>query len=152
MNISFCCVIGHRKIDITKRSYVKAELKQEIKKAIQDGYTNFISGFSPGTDLMFADIIVELQRKYPINLIAYIPYVNIMKTKNRTFQNLIYKCNSIKIYSEYYAPFCFIRRSQLMVQNSRRVIAVYDGRQKGGTINTINYARKLGRDLKIIEI
>jgi hypothetical protein len=33
---------------------VKAELQAEILRAIGDGYTNFISGFAEGVDLLFA--------------------------------------------------------------------------------------------------
>jgi hypothetical protein len=37
-----------------------------------------------------------------------------------------------------------------MVENSQRVIAVYDGRESGGTFYTINYAKPLQKELRII--
>ena len=37
-----------------------------------------------------------------------------------------------------------------MVDNSSLVIAVYDGRKSGGTLYTMNYAKKIGNELIVI--
>ena len=39
-----------------------------------------------------------------------------------------------------------------MLQKSQRVIAVYDGRKRGGTLYTINRAHSLDRDVRMIRI
>ena len=37
-----------------------------------------------------------------------------------------------------------------MIGRSQRVLAIYDGRQSGGTFSTIQMALKFGRELRII--
>jgi len=43
-------------------------------------------------------------------------------------------------------------RNRYMVDESSRVIAVYDGREDGGTTYTINYANTQGRTVTVIEL
>ena len=40
-----CCVTGHRDIPADETAYVKVALRQEIGKAVNDGFTIFLSGF-----------------------------------------------------------------------------------------------------------
>ena len=68
-----CCVTGHRNIPADKIQYVQIQLRQELLQAIQSGYTHFISGFAAGVDLIFAGIVADLKREYPITLEAAIP-------------------------------------------------------------------------------
>lgn len=46
-------------------------------------------------------------------------------------------------------PDRFMIRNRYMVDNSTRVNAFYDFRGKGGTFNTIEYSRSIGRPLKV---
>lgn len=148
-----CCVTGHRTVLDKKINYVKTQLKEEAVLAIKDGYTNFISGFADGVDLYFSEIIIELKKYYPeIKLAAAIPYRDRVKTPNKQFQQLILQCDFIKVISEKYFNGCFMKRNRWMVENTGRVIAVYDGRGKGGTYSTICYACDKKRELRIIEI
>ena len=39
-----------------------------------------------------------------------------------------------------------------MVEHADRVIAVYDGREKGGTVKTIRYAHQFRKELREIPI
>lgn len=148
-----CCVTGHRDIPDEKLNFVKAELRREILSAMQDGYTHFISGFAAGTDLLFSEQIALLQDEgHQITMEAAIPYRGRMKTRDPQFRKLIERCNVIGVTAEEYSKSCYISRNQSMVQLSSRVIAVYDGRESGGTAFTIRYARVNEKDLKIISI
>lgn len=147
-----CCVTGHRQIAKDKAAYVESELKREIIKAIEDGYTHFISGFARGVDLIFAEIVDGLKSEYPITLEAAIPYRKRMNTPEKKFQNLIVLCDVVGVHSEEYSPSCFTKRNRAMVRLSNRVVVVYDGRQKGGTFSTMRYALGLERDVRIISI
>ena len=42
-------------------------------------------------------------------------------------------------------------RNRFMADNSDVLIAVYDGSEKGGTAYTVNYAKKKGLDVIIIQ-
>ena len=146
--IKTCCVTGHRDIPEEKMDRIQKLLRQEILAAIEDGYTHFISGFATGADLLFADIIAELKEIYPITLEAAIPYPGRMKTPDETFQRLIRCCDTVKIHSDSYFKGCYMRRNRYLVDQSQRVIAVYDGRPTGGTAATVRYAK--GKDVRVV--
>ena len=146
--IKTCCVTGHRDIPAEQMDRIQKLLRQEILAAIEDGYTHFISGFATGADLLFADIIAELKEIYPITLEAAIPYPGRMKTPDETFQRLIRCCDTVKIHSDSYFKGCYMRRNRYLVDQSQRVIAVYDGRPTGGTAATVRYAK--GKDVRVV--
>lgn len=148
-----CCVTGHRDIPIDRITYVEQELQHEVLAAIEDGYTRFISGFAKGVDLMFASIVAEEKNHHPtITLEAAIPYAGRLKTKDKRFHDLLRACNSIKVECQAYTPACFIQRNRYMVGQAQRVIAVYDGRERGGTLFTMRYAHTLGREIRVIKV
>lgn len=151
--MKICCVTGHREIPKDKLEFVASELREEVQAAIRDGYDYFISGFAKGTDLMFARIVLAEVAKHPnICLEAAIPYPGRLKTPDEEFQELIGGAKNVKICSEVYSNSCFLTRDRYMVNRSKRVIAVYDGRKQGGTYYTLKYAVSLNKDVHIINI
>lgn len=155
MEAKTCCVTGHRKIDDEKISYVKQELRREILEAVQDSYLHYISGFADGVDLWFAEIVLELKAKYPdLTLEAAIPYrkrLQHLYANNKT-KLLLKQCSAIGVHSDEYDHDCFMKRNRFMVHSSSRVIAVYDGRNTGGTVFTMREATIMERDVRIIKI
>ncbi len=147
-----CCVTGHRKIEGMSDADIREKLQVAIEQAINDGYTHFISGFANGVDLMFAEIVVELKAQYPISLEAAIPYRGRMETKNKRFQKLLAQCDKVSVASEVYHKGCYLERNRQMVDQSSLVIAVYDGRESGGTAYTVRYAETSGISLAKISI
>lgn len=153
MNEKFCCVTGHRDIPANKTEYVKAKLKEEIKQAIADGFTLFITGMAEGTDLLFAELVLEQKSKHPeLFLRAAIPYRNRLNTTDPLFIKCFEGCDSVEIQQDNYSSSCFMNRNRYMVSLSSRVIAVYDGRNKGGTLFTMRYARMQEREVREIRI
>lgn len=148
-----CCVSGHRDIPEDKLPYVKEELRKAVKAAIEDGFTRFISGFAEGTDLLFAAIVIEEKEKNPgLYLEAALPYATHIETKSPLFQKMLAGCDSINVLRDKYSPNVFFIRNRYMVLESDRVIAVYDRREKGGTVFCIRYAHTQGKELHVIEI
>lgn len=147
-----CCVTGHRDLPASVETIIRSELRQEVLVAIEDGYTHFISGFASGADLMFAEIVSELKNRYPITLEAAIPHPGRMKTPDETFQRLIGCCDVVKVCSERYFKGCYMVRNRYMVDASQLVIAVWDGRESGGTAATVRYAERCGRKIDIIRV
>ena len=137
-----CCVTGHRDIPAEKVLYVQNSVYQEVKQAINRGYTHFISSFAPGVDLIFAEAVADLKVNYPITLEAAIPYLGRLNTPDVTFQRLIKECDTVKVHMTQYSKGCFMVRNRYMVDCSTLVIAVHDGRKTGGTAATIRYAHK----------
>ena len=155
MSEKICCITGHRKIEEDKVEYVKRELRREIVQAIQDGYNHFISGFAEGVDLWFAEIVLELKKdNRSLVLEAAIPYRNRIKSlfDSGISKEMLVQCSIIGVHSEEYQHDCFMKRNRFMVENSTRIIAVYDGREKGDTLFTMREATILERDVLVIEI
>ncbi len=151
MNKKTCCLIGHRDMATSKLKHIKEKLCNEVLQAIEDGYTHFISGFAEGIDLLFATIVVKLMESNPaLTLEAAIPYRNRIKTTDELFHRLLAKCNIIGVHSEEYAPVCDMKRNHFMVSQAQRVIAVYDGREKGGTVLAMRYAYSQNREVHVI--
>lgn len=148
-----CCVTGHRDISDDKVSFITEKLRYEIIDAINDGFAIFISGFAPGVDMIFARLIVSLQREYPqIHLDAALPYPTWMNKRNLEDKELLSKCRDVKAHSPKYQPNCMFLLSRFLANSCERVIAVYDGREKGGTVKTMQYANALGRDIRRIDL
>lgn len=49
-------------------------------------------------------------------------------------------CHDVVVIQEEYQPSVYSHRNRYMVEHSNRVIAVYDGREKGRTVRTIRFA------------
>lgn len=147
-----CCVTGHRDIPADKIQYVQMQLRQELLQAIQSGYTHFISGFAAGVDLIFAGIVADLKREYPITLEAAIPYPGRMNTPDEVFQCLLKECDIVKVHTDWYSKSCYMVRNRYMIDCSALVIAVHDGRKSGGTAATIRYANRKGCDLREVRL
>lgn len=146
-----CCITGHRNIPEDQLSYVKNEIGKAILQAVEDGYTHFISGFAQGADLIFAAIVAELKQKNrSLCLEAAIPYKKRLQSQYQTFQDLLAMCDDVTVLCERYTSQCFFVRNRYMVDKSSRVLAVYDGRKRGGTFYTIQYAQKQHKEIQII--
>ena len=148
-----CCVTGHRTIPVDRLAYVEMELRKAIMAAVNDGYTRFISGGAVGTDLLFAAIVAEMKEQgHRLFLEAALPYSNRKKSKDSDFQKMLAACDAVKVISERYNRGCYFARNRYMVNESSRIIAVYDGRESGGTFYTIQYARAGGKVVQVIKI
>ena len=150
-----CCVTGHRDLPQKEINRVKAALRNELEKAVADGFTRFMSGFAEGVDQYFAEIVLEKKKTNPaLELIAVIPYqkrLDSMMAKGRTYE-MLKACADVVVIREEYQPSVYSHRNRYMVEHSDRVIAVYDGREKGGTAGTIRFAHTLKKELREIPV
>lgn len=132
---------------------VKTKLQEEIEKAVADGYSVFLSGFAKGADLLFAELVMKQKEQNPhLFLVAAIPYNRRLKSSDPLFRKCLSGCNAIKVLQKEYGSECYRNRNRYMVNLSSRVIAVYDGREKGGTLFTMRYAHTMGREIREIRI
>jgi len=126
----------------------------EIEDAIQKGYHTFLCGMALGFDMICAEIVLELKKKYPhIKLIGAIPCKNqcekwnsIQKTR---YQKILKQLDKIRCIYDHYEDGCMQERNQYMINNSSLVIALFNGKN-GGTKTTIDYAKSLGKEVVII--
>ena len=163
LNSTTVCFTGHRSqklpwgyneedercVNMKKRLYL------EIKKSILQGYTKFLCGMALGFDMICAEIVLQLKKRYKnIKLIGAIPCENQdckWNVQKRTrYRNILNHLDFTRcIYKEYNDVKCMIERNNYMVNNSAKIIALYNG-ISGGTKRTIEYAKKQGLEIVII--
>lgn len=147
---STCCFTGHRDIKAAEIKSIQEALQQQVLTAIQEGYTRFLCGMASGADLLFAQVVAELKEQYPILLEAALPYQARLRSTNPTFRQLLPACDIVEIHSPAYHGGCYQKRNRYMVDESSRLIAVYNGSEKGGTFSTLQYARQCSLQVIII--
>ena len=155
MKEKVCGVTGHREIPAEYMEQAEQGLRREIEKAIADGYTYFISGFADGADQLFAGIVLEKAKDNPaLRLEAAIPYRNRYKRlmEDERTRAMLEACAKVEIVSEEWASNVYMKRNRYMVGQADRVIAVYDGREKGGTVSTIRMAHALRKEMREVPV
>ena len=149
MRLHRCCFTGHRPEKLRKSERdIRSELEKQIKQAVADGFTTFITGMARGTDIVAGEIVLQLRsEKYPVRLICASPYPGFEEGWSNAWQkryrNIIETADLVRYISAGYSRSCFQIRNEWMVNHSSRVIAVFNG-QPSGTKNTIDYAHRQG--------
>ena len=143
---------GHRpeKLGIGEKES-KIKLRVAIQKAINDGYTTFISGMARGIDMWAAEIVIEEREKNnSIKLICASPFEGFEKSwgfdEKQRYNKILKNADYIKYVCSHYSLQCFQIRNVWMVEHSARVIAAYNG-ESGGTRNTVRYATRKGIEI-----
>lgn len=156
------CFTGHRPGKINGYDE-DAKIVCDIKSKILDnvilsydlGYRTFISGMALGVDIWAAEIVLGLRQKLEdIEFIAAIPFEGqekswppkaVMRWKKvrKLADQVVIVCEGG------YASWKMQKRNCWMVDNSSRVIAVWDG-TNGGTANCVNYAERKGKTIMYI--
>ena len=155
--IKFCeaataAFTGHRWYDSSRKQCVIEKLDGCVREAYKNGITNFISGMAIGFDLLAAELVLSLKQECPsITLTAALPFGEQASRFNGRNKSRYYKCLSqaddIVILSNDYTAKCYLERDRFMVEHSSLLIACYDGRNKGGTFWTVNYAARIGKNV-----
>lgn len=154
------CFSGHRPqnlpVDSVYASQIYSMLYSEIMECINSGCRRFISGLAAGIDLWAAEIVISLMEKYPdIELIGVMPYRAQSKALTGKWKQLYdfvsENCTELVCISEFYEKDIFRRRNYYMVDNSTHLIAVLKD-FKSGTGQTVAYAKKMKKNVKIIRI
>lgn len=146
-----CCFTGHRNLTDGQKGFATISLARSIDHLINEGYAHFITGMANGVDLLAAGIVLQFKRTNKnIFLEAAVPYQNRLKCRKTKFINILTSCDKVTVIQEKYDISCFMKRNIYMVDHSDIVVAIWDGRKKGGTYNTITYAQVQGK--KIIPI
>ena len=160
-----CCFTGHRpgKLPFGYDEghedciHLKLKLAAEIEEMRQKGVTTFITGMAQGVDIWCAEIVLDLKRAYPdeeIRLVAVIPYEGQAKRWRQTdqirYRHILAAADEKVILHANYNNGCMLEGNRYMVNASTHLIAVFGG-DKGGTKYTLNYARKKGLDIVVID-
>ncbi|MBQ8503404.1 MAG: DUF1273 family protein [Clostridia bacterium] len=159
------CFTGHRpqtlKFLWNEECEMCKNLKMQIKNTItelieKENAIHFISGMALGVDMICAEIVLELKKTYPqITLECAIPCETqaakwTEKYRDRYFNTIIASDKETLLQTHYTAD-CMMKRNKYMVDKSDIVVAVWNG-SKGGTANTVNYAKQSEKTIKQITL
>ena len=149
-----CAFTGHRpdKLPASLIS-LRAALRETILAAVECGYRDFISGMAMGVDMLAAEEVLALREKYPLRLIAALPYRgqgdHFPADQRRRHRQILARADLAQCICDSYTPYCMNGRNRWMVENAGRLIAVFDG-SPGGTANTVATARQFMREIVVI--
>jgi len=129
-------------------------LEKEIRLMINNGVKFFLTGMAQGVDMICGEIILKLKKEFDIHLFCVIPCKNHFlgwDSRNMVVYNKLIAEASGVVYTseEEYSKGCMMKRNRYLVDNAECILAVFDG-QKGGTMFTVNYAKKMKKTIVII--
>lgn len=132
----------------------KEDLYNILEKSIQCGYKHFITGMALGVDMMFAETIIKLKKKYKdITLEGAIPCCNQDQgwpsASQKRYLRIKKECDFMTLVSQDYSKDCMNKRNKYMVEKSAVVIAVWNGKPSG-TGNTVRFAKEQGCKIRRI--
>lgn len=157
-----CCFTGHRpdklpwgeQEDDPRCVRAKQEIARALERAYAAGCRHFMCGMAKGSDLYFAQAVLELRdRKPDVTLEGVRPCENQADSwreeEKKRYWAILDQCNYETLIQHHYDRFCMMRRNRYMVDRSARIIALYNGEPKGGTAQTLAYAlrKKLETDI-----
>lgn len=159
----YCCFTGHRpeslriafEEDNPRFIALKSVLSDIIDQAISDGYTDFYCGMARGVDLLCATLILDKAKDNPsLYLHGVLPCPNQCdgwsERDIKSYDEILSACTSKTIMSPFYSRECMLARNRFMVDNSERIIAVWNGFYRGGTAYTVRYAKKQTKEIFLI--
>ena len=157
-----CCFTGYRPSKLpwgmdendSRCTALKRKLYDFAEAVYLSGVRHFICGMAIGCDMLFCEAVMQLKSVYNgITIEAAIPFPGQAdkwpEWERRKYEYLVDCCDYITVLSKEYTDDCMRRRNRYMVEHSSVLITVYDGK-RGGTMMTVNYARK--NNLEIIQI
>lgn len=160
-----CAFTGHRprklpwKYDEADSRCVrdlKATLAEQISELVGAGFTQFLSGMAEGTDCYCAQIVLDLREKNPtIKLHCVLPCKEQADkwpvSSRELYDSILEQADSIIYVNRVFHKNCMVERNRFLVDHAAVLLAVYSGAGRGGTGATVNYARKLGREMFVID-
>lgn len=152
MKVKSCCMIGSPKISFEIIPYTYQQLVKETKHAISAGYNHFILGIAPGLDMLYADVILKLQKQHAITFEVVAAYKNqFTKTQNSTCL-LLEKATKITAFQDAYDLHCLKNRNLSVIKRCSLIIAVHDGKKSDTARSSIRHAYAIGKDVHMIDL
>lgn len=164
MSKTTCAFTGHRPsrfpwgYDETNQECIalKEILTGEIMRLADIGVTNFLSGMAEGVDVWVSVIVLALQEKNPrIKLHCILPCKtqadNWNFTSQALYHSILEQADSVVYVSRQYHKTCMMKRNRFMVDHSDILLGVCRKVPRSGAMATINYARKVQREIIIVD-
>lgn len=142
------CVTGHRRL--SQPEAVRRSLAAALEEALRDGYGRFFVGMALGADQMAAELLVG--RAEVVAVLPCEDYDRLWPEEVREkYRRLMGRVSEVVCYpGGPYAPWKPHARNRWMVDRSHLVVAVYDGRRRGGMYRTLQYAGARGVPVRLV--
>ena len=145
---------GYNEADIRCVTLKKA-ITEEIVKRVDAGYTDFLSGMAEGTGTWAALAVLALKKENPaLKLHCVLPCEGQADEWSASARELYFsileQADEIVYVNREYSKNCMLKRNRYLVDHAACLLAVYNGEQRGGTAMTVRYARKLGREIIVL--
>lgn len=162
--VKTCCFTGPRpknypwENDKECEAKIAEKLNIAVQEAIKRGYRHFISGMAAGIDLLAAKIVLQLREdmlERGIVLEAAIPFPDQPRRwkeqTKREYASILSRCDKVHYIADAFSLEAYKKRDKYMVDKSSLLIAV-EGKPNGGTARTIAYARRLNREIVLLNV
>lgn len=131
-------------------------LTEQITALADSGVTSFFTRGAAGTDCWAALIVLGLREKNPaLKLHCILPYEGQADgwrdSEREYYRTVLKQADSTNYVSHTYYDGCMIERNHQLVEAAGMLLAVYNGVRRSGTGATVSYARKLGREIIVID-
>lgn len=111
------------------------------------GYRRFLSGMAAGFDLAAAEAVADFRTLRPdVELVCVVPFPahpdRLSPADRVRYDRLIASAAEVVTVGERYAPDCYARRNDYLVDHAAYVVAYFEGRPSGGTYYTVRRAHR----------
>lgn len=135
---------------------LKATLAEQIAALAGAGVTDYYSGGADGVDCWAALAVLALREKNPaLRLHCILPHEGQADkwsvSARKRYHSILTQANSVEYVCRTYYDGCMIDRNHRLVESTGLLLAVYNGARRCGTGATVNYARKMGREIIVID-
>jgi uncharacterized phage-like protein YoqJ len=135
---------------------LKITLRREILRMIDFGVTQFLSGMAIGMDTWAAEIILTFREQgYNVRLVCVLPCETQADSWNEEqrerYFHILELADEVIYVNTRYTSICMYERNKYLIDHSDNLIAVFDGNPQSGTAQTVNFAKKLNRNIVIID-
>ena len=135
---------------------LKKTLTEQITALAEAGVMDYYSGCADGTDCWASLIVLDLRQKNPaLKLHCVLPHEGQVDkwsdSARERYHSILKQADSVEYVSRAYYDGCMIDRNHRLVESAGLLLAVYNGTRRSGTGATVNYARKMGREIIVID-
>ena len=135
---------------------LKEVLAEQIKALADRGVTDWLSGMAQGVDLWYAQIVLDLRKENPALKLHCILPCEGQESKwsasaQELYRSILAQANEVIYVGQEYSRDCMLVRNRYLVEHSSILLAVYNGSFRSGTGATVRYARRLNREIIMID-
>ena len=159
-----CAFTGHRPHKFPWRDNeddprciaLKETLTKQITKLAAAGVTDYYSGGADGVDCWASLIVLALREKNPaLKLHCVLPHEGQADkwsdSAREQYHTILKQANSVEYVSRRYYDGCMLDRNHRLVESAGLLLAVFNGVRRSGTGATVNYTRKMSREIIVID-